>query len=130
MAAADQANATRGAPTPAAIRAAAARGDAQRLARKDRAAAPRPTSAIRCARHIAHVHHQRLSELGAEPLFAGGAPEDAADAGIDARERLAALELGLADREHDEVGVDIGGFGGGDGQVEHGMAADGAGSGG
>ena len=36
-------------------------------------------------------------------------------------EQLAARELGLADGEREQIGLDVGGLGGGGGEVEHGV---------
>ena len=50
--------------------------------------------------------------------------QHAADAGVDALEQLAALELALADGDDEELGVDVDRVGGGGGEVEHGVGAD------
>ena len=68
------------------------------------------------------MHNQRLPELGAKPLLAGGAPQHAADARVRALEQATALELCLTEREHEEIGFDVGGLSGRDGEVEHGWA--------
>ena len=68
--------------------------------------------------HAAHVRDQRLSRLRAKPLVGRGATEHAADEGVDAVEKWAALELGLADGECEQFGFDVGGILAG--EIDHG----------
>ena len=66
------------------------------------------------------MHDQRLPELRAEAFLAGRALQDAADAGVGPVEELTVLELALPDSEDEQVSVDVGGVGGGGGEVRHG----------
>ncbi len=102
----------------------AAGRDPQRLSGSVRARAETDErDALRA--QVAHVHHQRLPELAAKPLLAGRASQHAADAPVRALEQAAAFELCLAEREHEQIGFDVGGLCGRDGEVEHGGRAEG-----
>jgi hypothetical protein len=118
----DQANAVRAAPTLAATR--AAQPAATRSAWPDgsgRRAETDERDPLRA--HVAHVHDQRLPELGAKPLLADGASQDAAAARVRALEQAIAGELCLSKREHEQVGFEVGGLVGRDDEVGHGGCA-------